>query len=236
MTMDRRTIDLNADLGEGFPHDAAILERVTSASVACGAHAGDRETIVRTLREARRRGVAVGAHPGYADRDGFGRREQSLSAEQVRDLIVGQVTSLAVTAAEEGSSLAFVKPHGALYNQAQWQEEVADGVVAALAQLRLPLLGQPGSLLEARSRAASVRYIPEGFPDRRYRDDGRLVPRGEPGAVLHDPGEMDAQVVRLVDRGVLTLCIHGDDPRALANVEAVRATLLRLGIATACFA
>lgn len=235
--MDRRTrtIDLNADLGEGFPNDSAILDRVTSASVACGAHAGDRETIVRTLVEAKRRGVIVGAHPGYADRAGFGRREQSLSAAEVERLIVEQVNFLAEVADGVGLSLGFVKPHGALYNQAQRQAEVADGVVAALSRLRLPLLGQPGTILEARSRGACVRYITEGFPDRRYRDDGRLVPRSEPGAVLHEPKEIEAQVVRLVDQGVLTLCIHGDDPHAVANAETVRAILGRQGIAAASF-
>ena len=125
----------------------------------------------------RRRGVVVGAHPGYADRDGFGRRELGVSAREVESLILDQFQDLQMLASEAGSPLRFVKPHGALYNQAQRQEEVAAGVTAALARLNLPLLGQPGSVLESNARRAGVRYVAEGFPDRRYLPDGRLVPR-----------------------------------------------------------
>jgi UPF0271 protein len=236
VTVTERSIDVNADLGEGFPNDAALLARVTSASIACGAHAGDPETIARTLAEARGRGVAVGAHPGYVDRAEFGRRELHLPPGAVTRLIVEQVESLGSLAAPLGVPIRFVKPHGALYNQAQREEDVAGEVVAALLQLGLPLLGQPASVLEARARAAGVRYITEGFPDRRYREDGRLLPRSEPGAILHEPAEIEAQVVRLVEQGVMTLCIHGDDPRAVANAETVRAILDRQGIALRCFA
>jgi 5-oxoprolinase (ATP-hydrolysing) subunit A len=233
--MNTRAIDLNADLGEGYPNDAALLARVTSASVACGAHAGDPKTILGTLRDAKPHGVIVGAHPGYADRAGFGRREQSLPAAEVERLIVEQVMYLDNIATEAGLPIRFVKPHGALYNQAQRQDEVAEGVVAALSRLMLPLLGQPVSVLEARARDKGVRYITEGFPDRRYRADGRLVPRSEPNAILDDPAEIEAQVVRLVDQGVMTLCIHGDDPRAVANAETIRAILRRHEIALHSF-
>jgi UPF0271 protein len=179
--------------------------------------------------------VIVGAHPGYADRAEFGRREQSLSASEIEQLIVDQVKYLSDIAVLLGLNIAFIKPHGALYNQAQRQDEVADGVVAALSRLWLPLLGQPGTILETRARDKGVRYITEGFPDRRYRNDGRLVPRSEPDAILHDPGEIGAQAVRLVERGVMTLCIHGDDPGALANAETICAILQREGIALASF-
>jgi UPF0271 protein len=233
--MSGRAIDVNADLGEGFPNDAALLARVTSASIACGAHAGDRETILGTLRAAKSRTTIVGAHPGYADRAGFGRREQSLAAADVERLIVEQVMYLDSLATEVGLPIRFVKPHGALYNQAQRQEEIAAGVVSALARLMLPLVGQPGSVLEARARGHGVRYITEGFPDRRYRDDGRLVPRGEPDAILQDPAEIEAQVVRLIDRGVMTLCIHGDDPRAVSNADCIRMVLERHKIAQRSF-
>jgi UPF0271 protein len=233
--MSKRAIDLNADLGEGYPNDAALLARVTSASVACGAHAGDPKTILGTLRDAKPHGVIVGAHPGYADRAGFGRRDQSLPAAEVERLIVEQVMYLDNLATEAGLPIRFVKPHGALYNQAQRQDDVAEGVVAALSRLMLPLLGQPATVLEARARDKGVRYITEGFPDRRYRADGRLVPRSEPDAILHDPAEIEAQVVRLVDQGVMTLCIHGDDPRAVANAETVRAILRRHEIALHSF-
>jgi UPF0271 protein len=231
-----RSIDLNADLGEGFPDDPALLARVSSASVSCGAHAGDPGTIRATLREARRRGVQVGAHPGYPDREGFGRRERSMTAAEVERLILAQFADLAAMAEEEGVTLGFVKPHGALYNQAQRQPEIAEGVVAALRGLALPVLGQPGSVLEARARAGPVRFIPEGFPDRRYGPDGRLVARGEPDAILRDPAEVEAQVVRLVGQGVIqTLCIHGDDPRAVENADTIRAALGRHGIETRRF-
>jgi UPF0271 protein len=233
--MSTRAIDLNADLGEGYPNDAALLARVTSASVACGAHAGDPKIILGTLRDAKPHRVIVGAHPGYADRAGFGRREQSLPAAEVERLIVEQVMDLDNIATEAGLPIRFVKPHGALYNQAQRQDDVAEGVVAALSRLMLPLLGQPASVLEARARDKGVRYITEGFPDRRYRADGRLVPRGEPNSILDDPAEIEAQVVRLVDQGVMTLCIHGDDPRAVANAETIRAILRRHDIALHSF-
>jgi UPF0271 protein len=230
-----RSIDLNADLGEGCTNDAALLDRITSASVSCGAHAGDSQTILETLQAARQRPVIVGAHPGYPDPGTFGRRELWLTAAEVERLIVDQVAALARHAAEAGLSLRYVKPHGALYNQAQREDEAAAGVVAALVRLGLPLLGQPASLLESRAREQGVRYITEGFPDRRYRDDGRLVPRTEPDALLHDPNDIEAQVVRLVDQGVMTLCIHGDEPGAVANADTVRGVLERQGIALESF-
>jgi UPF0271 protein len=236
VTATERAIDLNADLGEGFSNDAALLARVTSASVACGAHAGDPAAITRTLSEALGRGVAVGAHPGYADRAEFGRRELHLPPGAVTRLIVEQVDSLGSLTAPLGVPIRFVKPHGALYNQAQREEDVAAEVVAALSQLGLPLLGQPASVLESCACAAGVRYIAEGFPDRRYREDGRLLPRSQAGAILHDPAEIEARVVRLVEQGVMTLCIHGDDPRAVANADTVRAILDRQGIVLRSFA
>ena len=233
--MSQRTIDLNADLGEGFPNDAALLARVSSASIACGAHAGDPEIMASAFSEAERHGVTLGAHPGYPDRAEFGRRELRLPPAEIERMIVEQVAFIRSIATPLGVSIRFVKPHGALYNQAQKDDEVAAAVIAALAQLECPLLGQPASLLEARARDAGVRYITEGFPDRRYRKDGRLVPRSEPGAILHDPAEMGDQVLRLVEQGVMTLCIHGDDPRSVANADTVRAILERHGIALRSF-
>src|SRR5947209_3363404 len=144
-----RRIDLNADLGEGFPHDEELLRLVTSASVSCGAHAGDTRSILATLDAAARLGVLVGAHPGYPDREQFGRREQKASADEVERLIVSQFGELADLADGLGLTLAFVKPHGALYNQAQRETEIARGVVAAVRTLRLPVLGLPGGVLQA---------------------------------------------------------------------------------------
>ena len=144
----------------------------------------------------------------------FGRREQTMSTDAVTALIVEQVAFLVEMAADAGVPIRFLKPHGALYNQAQHQNEIARGVVDAAAELSLPLLGQPGTALERLASGRGVRYIAEGFPDRRYRDDGSLVPRSEPDAILHNPAEMEQQLLHLVEGGrVATLCIHGDDPR-----------------------
>jgi 5-oxoprolinase (ATP-hydrolysing) subunit A len=225
------SIDLNADLGEGCPNDRALLGRVTSASICCGAHAGNPSSIRETLQIACELGTVTGAHPGYPDREGFGRREQTVTSLEVERLILDQVAALQELASEVNVPIRFIKPHGALYNQAQRQEEVARGVVAAAAWLRLPLLGQPGTFLETLARDGGIRYFSEGFPDRRYRADGSLVPRSEPGAVLRDLHEVEAQVVRLVDEGrVRTLCIHGDEPQAMANADRVRVFLSRNGI------
>ena len=191
----RRSIDLNADLGEGFPNDVALLDVVSSASVCCGAHAGDHDAIRRTLQAAVERGVVVGAHPGYRDRAGFGRREQELSTNEVALLILDQVADLNHLGRDLGVRIRYLKPHGALYNQAQHQEAVARGVLEAVDQLGLPLVGRPGSLLEALARASGLRYIAEAFPDRRYRSDGSLTPRDEPGAMLSDPYDVAANGV-----------------------------------------
>ena len=227
-----RSIDLNADLGEGFPNDRALLELVTSSSVCCNAHAGSLDVIRRTLDQAAARGVVVGAHPGYRDREGFGRREQEMTSNQVRELILDQLGVISTLAAEAGLTVRFLKPHGALYNQAQRQSEIALGVVASLdGEFPMPLIGQPGTLLERLAVSRSVPYIPEGFPDRRYRDDGSLVPRSEPDAIVQDPADIEAQVLRLVREGrVATLCIHGDDPRAVANAQLVCRVLTQDGV------
>jgi 5-oxoprolinase (ATP-hydrolysing) subunit A len=235
MNRPERTVDLNSDLGEGCPWDEPLLARVTSASISCGAHAGDRESILRTLRAAKARGVVVGAHPGYADREGFGRREQKMTAQEVERLVREQLDSFTLLAKEAGATVRYVKPHGALYNQAQREEAIAQGVVAAIAPRGLPILGQPKSCIEAIATHAGVRFIAEGFADRRYRADGRLVPRTEPNAILDDPREIEEQVIRLVDEGLATLCIHGDDPRAVALADRVLAILKKAAIATRSF-
>ncbi len=226
-----KTIDLNADLGEGFPNDARILDLVTSASVSCGAHAGDRKTILATFSAAKTRAIPLGAHPGYPDRDHFGRVERSIEADEVTRLIVEQVGFLRALADEAGVTLQFVKPHGALYNQAQRDETIAGGVIAAVRALKLPVLGQPGSLLARLATEAKVRFITEGFPDRRYTAEGRLVPRNRPDALLRDPAEVHAQVIRFVAEGLATLCVHGDDPRAVENAQTIRAVLDRHAMA-----
>jgi UPF0271 protein len=231
------SIDLNADLGEGCPNDSALLELVTSASICCNEHAGSVDVIRRTLAQAAARGVVIGAHPGYRDREGFGRRDQEVTWGEVRELILEQVGFISSLADEAGLTVRFVKPHGALYNQAQRNPEIARGVIASVGrEFPLPLIGQPGTLLEHMAAAGSIPYIREGFPDRRYRDDGSLVPRSEQGAVIHDAAGIEAQAVRLVQDGrVATLCIHGDDPRAVGNAELVRRVLTRQGISIRSF-
>ncbi len=227
---DFEPVDLNADLGEGFPHDAALLALVTSAAVSCGAHAGDADSIRRTLRAARARGVVVGAHPGYPDREGFGRRDRDLTAAQAERLIRDQCADLRRLADHEGVTIRFLKPHGALYNQAQRVEETARGVIAAALALGLPLLGRPGTLLETLARSSGVAFVPEDFPDRRHRPDGGLVPRSEPAAVL-SADELPANVrALLAPRRVRTLCLHGDHPDALANARRLRAILDELAV------
>jgi UPF0271 protein len=228
-----RSVDLNADLGEGFPWDEALLERITSASVCCGAHAGDEATISRTLKAARERGVTIGAHPGYFDREHFGRRDQEMTAREVATLIHRQLDDGGLIDGLEalGAEWRFLKPHGALYNQAQRDDRHAIGVIQAAKDLRLPVLGQPGSRVEFWAKQSGVRFVAEGFADRRYTPDGRLVPRSEPNAILHDPAEVREQVLRLVERGIETICVHGDNPDSVELADRVRSVLAREGIA-----
>ena len=223
-------IDLNCDLGEGCASDRDLMPLITSASIACGFHAGDPLTALAALRQAGQYGVAAGAHPGYADRENFGRREQACSEEQIFADCVYQVGALAALARTAGVTLRHVKPHGALYNQACRDDAWARPVVAAALQFGLALMGLPGSRLEVHSRGR-VPYIPEGFADRRYLPDGSLVPRSHPDAFVEDPEQAVLQAQWLLrDKGVRTLCVHGDNPQALLFVRQLRDALLRQGI------
>src|SRR5262249_42215198 len=160
------------------------------------------------------------------DRDGFGRREQTLSASDVIQLLSTQIDDLLSLAGEEGAKLKYVKPHGALYNQAQREPQVARAVVESIRSRGWPLLGQPGTILETIAREQGVPFIAEGFPDRRYRADGSLVPRREANALLHEPHEIEQQVLRLIESGrVATLCVHGDEPGAVATAALIRRVL-----------
>jgi UPF0271 protein len=223
-------VDLNCDLGEGCPHDAELMPLITSANVACGFHAGDAATAHAALREAARHNVQVGAHPGFADREHFGRRELPRTEEQVFEECVYQIGALAGLAKSVGLELRYVKPHGALYNMACRDDAYARPIVAAVELFGLCLMALPGSRLEPLSNGRCP-FVAEGFADRRYEADGSLVPRSRPDAFVEDPAEAVRQAEWLLrEKGVRTLCVHGDNPHALAFVRELREALQRQGI------
>jgi UPF0271 protein len=226
-------VDLNADLGEGAGADLELLELVTSANVCAGLHAGTVAGIAETIRAARARGVAVGAHPGFADRANFGRAEQPVSPDDVFALVVYQLGALSALA----HGVKYVKPHGALYHQVNRDTELAGALIEAARRFgELPIVGLPNSALEAACRSLGHAFVREGYADRRYRTDGTLVPRSEPDAFVHDPVEAEEQVERLIrEHAVRTICVHGDNPEAVAFARAVRAALLARGFALRAF-
>jgi UPF0271 protein len=229
-------IDLNCDLGEGCPHDAELMPLITSANIACGGHAGDAATAFRTLQLAAQSGVRAGAHPGFMDRAEFGRRELERSEQQIFEECVYQIGALAGLARAVGHPLRHVKPHGALYNMACRDDVFARPVVAAAEVFGLPLVGLPNSRLQALS-AGRCPFVAEGFADRRYGPDGALVPRAQPDAFIDDPATAVEQVDWLIrERGVRTICVHGDNPQALAFVRALRAALSQRGVSLRAFA
>lgn len=251
-----RQIDLNADLGESYgrwrlPHDAELLDLITSASIACGYHAGDPATMLATTAEAAQRKVSVGAHPGYPDLPGFGRRDLAATPEEVRGYVIYQVGALAACCIAAGTRLRYVKPHGALYNRAARDAATADAIADAIASVdpTLVLLGLAGSELIAAGARAGLRTAAEAFIDRAYEADGTLTPRGQPGAVLHDPEECADRAARMVLDGLVqcrdgtilelapdSLCAHGDGPTAVAVLKTTRARLLGSGVTIAPFA
>lgn len=229
-------IDLNCDLGEGAGSDADVLPLITSANVACGFHAGDPATAYATVLQAANLGIRVGAHPGFHDRDTMGRRELVRTEQQVYEDCVYQIGALAGIARACGTKLSYVKAHGALYNMACRDDRYGRPVVAASALFGLPLLGLPGSLLEVLS-SGKCPFFAEGFADRGYRPDGTLVPRSDAGAFIEDPAEAVRQALMLVrERGVRTMCVHGDNPQALAFVRALRDGLTAAGFEIRPFA
>jgi len=222
-------LDWNADLGEGGPDDAGLMAAVTSVNVACGAHAGDPGLIRRTLGLAKHHGVVVGAHPGYFDREHFGRRELDLPPAELAAQLQYQLGGLLALARTAGVAVAYLKPHGALYHQAGRDPAVARVVAAAALLNGLALVGPPGSALQAAAGALRIPYRREGFADRRYRPDGTLVPRTAHDALITDPAEAAAQVARLTASGAIdTVCVHGDYAGAAAFAFAARA-LVRPG-------
>ncbi|AJC59994.1 5-oxoprolinase subunit PxpA [Streptomyces sp. 769] len=243
-------IDLNADLGEGFGRwqltdDEALLSVVTSANVACGFHAGDPSTMRRVCALAAERGVVIGAQVSYRDLAGFGRRAMDVPPEELADEITYQIGALEVFARAAGARVGYVKPHGALYNRCVHDAEQAAAVVAGIraAGGRLPVLGLPGSPLHRAAAEVRLPVVGEAFVDRAYTDRGTLVPRREPGAVVHDPDTVVKRAVGLArDRAVTSLggtriavaarslCLHGDTPGAAELARRVRSELTAAGV------
>jgi UPF0271 protein len=248
-------IDLNSDLGEGYGpwamgDDAAMLGIVTSANIACGGHAGDPETMFQTLSQAVAQGVVVGAHPGYADRIGFGRRVIPMVPAEIGRMVAAQIGALAGVAAMAGAEVRYVKPHGALANLAAEDRAVADAIAAAVAALpgRLAVLAISGTELELAARAAGVKVFSEIFADRAYLPTGRLMPRSRPGAVLHDPDQVAERLLSFLQTGRMpvvdgdaiplqahSICIHGDSPGALEMARTVRDRLRAAGVDLSAF-
>jgi UPF0271 protein len=228
-------IDLNCDLGEGCPHDAELMSLITSANIACGCHAGDAGTAFAALEAAKRHGVQIGAHPSFPDREHFGRRDMVRSGPQIYADCVYQIGALGGLARAVAVALRYVKPHGALYNMACRDEAYARPVVEAAVLFGLGVMGLPSSRLQAACLGRCA-FVAEGFADRRYLPDGSLVPRSQPGAFVEDPGEAVRQAEWLVrERGVQTLCVHGDNPEALAFVRGLRTALTQHGFTIRAF-
>lgn len=250
------TIDINADIGEGagtscLAEDSALLDLVSSANIACGFHAGDATSIRETVRAARARGVTIGAHPSYPDLSGFGRRELGLGAGQICHHVAAQVRSLKAACSAEGARLSYVKPHGALYNRAARKRDAARAVIDAITEVddTLVLLGLANSEMQSSAEEAGIGFASEAFADRAYGSDRFLVPRSHPGAMIEDVGEAVARGIQLVQRKTVrsidgvelpieaaSLCVHGDNPRALLLVSALRSGLESAGVRIAPFA
>ncbi len=250
------TVDVNADLGESLGtwrlgDDEAMVGLVTSANVACGFHAGDPLTLRRTVRAAAAAGVTVGAQVAYRDLVGFGRRFIDVAPDELTADVLYQLGALEAICRAEGTAVRYVKPHGALYNAVVHHESQAAAVVAAVVAYdsSLPVLGLPGSTFLAAAADAGLRCVTEGFADRGYAADGRLVPRSEPGAVVTDPAVVAERAARMILDGrvvsvdgveipvsVGSLCVHGDTPGAVAIARAVRDALSARGVGVAPFA
>jgi 5-oxoprolinase (ATP-hydrolysing) subunit A len=242
-------IDLNCDLGEGQGDDAAILPFLTSTSIACGYHAGGPAEMRRTVEAAARLGVAVGAHPGFDDRAHFGRVELPLAAVEIYELTAHQIETLAMFVRRAGVPIAHVKAHGALYHLAARSAEAAQAIARATRETAgaVVFVGAPGSQMEAAARDHGLPFAAEGFADRTYGDDGRLLPRSDPRALVDgDDAAVAARAVEMVTSQRVptaggaslpmpmhTLCLHGDDPRAAGRARAIRAALEQAGITVA---
>jgi 5-oxoprolinase (ATP-hydrolysing) subunit A len=238
-------VDLNGDLGEGMGHDAELMPLISSANIACGGHAGDEATMRATINLAHEHQVAIGAHPGFADRKNFGRRPIAVSAVEVRELVLAQTRQLIDLAAGCGARVRHVKPHGALYNLAARDEVTARAVAEAVyeADSRLLLIGLAGSRLLEAGCACGLSVASEVFADRSYQADGSLTPRDQADALVTDEASVVSRVLRMVQTGkvtatdgsevdliVDTICLHGDGPRAVELARAVNGALRQSGV------
>lgn len=251
-----RTIDLNSDLGEGFGpwqmgDDAQMLGIVTSANIACGGHAGDPETLFSTLKSAKENGVVVGAHPGYADLPGFGRRVIPMATEEISRMVAYQLGAFLGVAALAGVTVAYVKPHGALANVAADDPGVARAILSAIRAVdaRLAVLAISGTTLEVEALRADFTVFSEVFADRGYLSTGRLVPRSQPGAMIHDPQIATDRLIGLLTTGRMptidglsiplrahSICVHGDSGGAVAMARRIRTGLTAAGWEVKAFA
>ncbi|MGC4023774.1 MAG: 5-oxoprolinase subunit PxpA [Mesorhizobium sp.] len=245
-----RTIDLNSDLGESFGawkmgDDDAMLDIVSSANVACGFHAGDPVGILKTLRAAAARGVAVGAHIGYRDLAGFGRRNMDPSSKELVGDVIYQIGALKGLATASGTTVTYVKPHGALYNTIAFDKRQASDVIEAIKSIdsSLVLMALAGSPLVEQARVAGLKVVTEAFADRAYTSDGQLLSRREAGAVLEDPEQITERMIHMVDEGFVpaadggkawidaqSICVHGDNPHAVEVARHLRDGFERAGL------
>ncbi|MGC8999020.1 MAG: LamB/YcsF family protein [Candidatus Bathyarchaeia archaeon] len=247
----RFQVDINCDLGESFGafkvgNDAEIMPYITSANVACGFHAGEPLTMAQTIALAKKHGVAVGAHPGYPDLMGFGRREMQLTSEEAKSYIIYQIGALQAFAKVFGVNLQHVKPHGAMYNMALKDRELSRAIAEAIAKLDLDLIvfAPPKSALAEMAANTGLRVAYEFFADRAYNSDGSLVSRKMPGAIIEKPDKALKRALRAVKEGVVeafdgtlvelgqvhTICVHGDTPTAVKLAEALKKGLVKAGI------
>lgn len=241
-----RKIDLNCDMGEGFATDALIMPLISSANIACGYHAGGGELLRQTIRLAMQHQVAIGAHPSFNDRQGFGRREMQISEEEIHQIVSDQVNSILKAAEAEGSRLSHVKPHGALYNMAAKDAMIADAISRAIKDVdsSLILYGLPNSASETSAFQYGLQFYREVFSDRTYTNNGRLTPRQQPHAMIETAEQSLAQVLQVILHETITstegqeismkadtICIHGDGEHAVAFAQLIKQSLDQQGIA-----
>ena len=242
------SIDLNCDLGEGMPNDALLMALISSANIACGGHAGDDDTMKRTVELAVKHNVVIGAHPSYPDKKNFGRVEllkNSLRIEDLTDIICTQITALASICTSFGTRLHHIKPHGALYNRAAWDEAVSDSICSSIVLINPALLlyGLSGSCMKTVADSNQLRFVSEVFADRTYQEDGRLTDRSDAGALIENETQVMTQVLNMIQHGIVisstgkqvpikadTICLHGDGTHAVPFSQMIYKELTKQNI------